>query len=127
MYPHFGNKECVTNEKCTHSAGWVTTKPSSFQFQSFMIECAGSLAEEPEYPTDALILPLVQLLNMAEVNHRSLSSVDDTPFDYTNRFDAEIKVKSVQAELSRWKASLPLVCQPSKSDEREFKAIANAS
>lgn len=92
-----------------------------------MIECAGSLAEEPEYPTDALILPIVQLQNMAEVNHRSLSSVDDAPFNYTNRFDVEIKVQSYQVELARWKDSVPLNCQPSESDGREFKAIAHAS
>lgn len=92
-----------------------------------MIECAGSLAEEPEYPTDALILPLVQLQNMAEVNHRGLSSVSDTSFDYTNRFDIEIKVQSFQAELARWRDSLPLVCQqPSKLVWAGIQTIANS-
>jgi hypothetical protein len=110
------NEVCVANGNHGHSAGWVTMKPSNLHFQSYMIECASSLAQEMEHPTDALLLPLVQLQNVAEMNHRSLSTVDNIVLDYTNGLDLEMKVQSFQAELVRWRNSLPLVCQqPSKS------------
>lgn len=78
-----------------------------------MIECATSLGQELEHPTDALLLPLVQLQNMAEVNHSSLSTVD-----HMNGQDLEMKVQSFQAELKQWKHSLPLVSQQASKFER---------
>lgn len=90
-------------------------KPNGIQFQSYMIECATSLGQELEHPTDALILPLVQLQNMAEVNHRSLSTAGNTTCDHVNGLDLEMKVQLFQAEFKQWKNSLPLIYQqPSK-------------
>lgn len=90
-------------------------KPTGMQFQSYMIDCAISLGQDLEHPTDALLLPLVQLQNMAEVNHRSLSTVDNTTHDHMNGLDLESKVQSFQVEFKQWKHSLPLVSQqPSK-------------
>ncbi|KAJ5941695.1 hypothetical protein N7516_001863 [Penicillium verrucosum] len=86
--------------------GWAKMNPSGIQFQSYMIECATSLGQELEHPTDALLLPLVQLQNMGEVNHRSISTVD-----YMNGLDLEMKVQSFQAEFKQWKYSLPLACE----------------
>jgi len=37
-----------------------------------MGDCGASLADEMEYPTDALLLPLIQLQQMAEENHNNL-------------------------------------------------------
>jgi hypothetical protein len=37
-----------------------------------MSDCGASLADEMEYPTDALLLPLIQLQQMAEENHDNL-------------------------------------------------------
>ncbi|KGO38225.1 Transcription factor, fungi [Penicillium expansum] len=73
---------------------WITMKPTDL-----------------EHPTDALLLPLVQLQNMAEVNHRSLSTVDNTTHDHMNGLDLESKVQSFQVEFKQWKHSLPLVSQ----------------
>ncbi|KAJ6131766.1 hypothetical protein N7471_006981 [Penicillium samsonianum] len=91
--------------------GWVTMKPNGIQFQNYMIECATSLGQELEHPTDALILPLVQLQNMAEVNHCSLSTAGNTICDHLNGLDLEMKVQSFQAEFKQWKNSLPLIYQ----------------
>lgn len=88
-------------------------KPNGVQFQSYMIECAISLGQELEHPTDALLLPLVQLQNMAEVNHRSLSTVD-----HMNGLELEMKVQSFQAEFKQWKHSLPLTSQQASEFER---------
>ncbi|KAJ5837131.1 hypothetical protein N7447_003157 [Penicillium robsamsonii] len=90
---------------------WVKMRSNSLQFQSYMIECARSLGQELEHPTDALLLPLVQLQNMAEVNHRSLSAVDNTLLDHMIGRDLELKVQSFQAEFKNWKHLLPLVYQ----------------
>jgi hypothetical protein len=101
--------------KAVISIGRVTRKPNSIPFQSYMLECARSLGQELEYPTDALLLPLVQLQNMAEVNHRSLSTVGSTIRDHMDGLDLEMKVQSFQAEFKQWEHSLPLVWQqPSK-------------
>ncbi|KAJ5201567.1 uncharacterized protein N7498_006230 [Penicillium cinerascens] len=107
--PHFPNEPII--KSVVISTGWVTMKPNIIQFQNYMIECARSLGQELEHPTDALILPLVQLQNMAEVNHRSLSTVESTIRDHMNGLDLEMKVQSFQAEFKRWKHSLPLICQ----------------
>lgn len=93
-------------------------KPNGIQFQSYMIECATSLGQELEYPTDTLLLPLVQLQNMAEVNHRSLSTVD-----HMNGLDLEMKVQFFQAELAQWKHSFPLVSQQASKFERSKAPI----
>lgn len=80
-----------------------------------MVECATSLGEELEYPTDAILLPLIQLQKMAELNHQSITADDSTPLDYMGGLDLETKVRSFQNELSKWKQSLPLAShQPSK-------------
>ncbi|KAJ5958029.1 uncharacterized protein N7479_005179 [Penicillium vulpinum] len=91
--------------------GWVKRKSNGVEFQSYMIECARSLGQELEHPTDALLLPLVQLQSMAEVNHCSISAIDNTIRDHMNGLDLEMKVQSFQAEFKQWKESLPLVCQ----------------
>ena len=97
------------------SIGWLTRKPNSIPFQSYMLECARSLGQELEYPTDALLLPLIQLQNMAEVNHHRLSTVGNTIRDHMDGLDLEMKVQSFQAEFKQWEHSLPLVWQqPSK-------------
>ncbi|CAG8071288.1 unnamed protein product, partial [Penicillium nalgiovense] len=95
----------------SRTIGWVTRKPNSIPFQSYMLECARSLGQELEYPTDALLLPLVQLQNKAEVNHRSLSTVGNTISDHMDGLDLEMKVQSFQAEFKQWEHSLPLVWQ----------------
>ncbi|CAG8900629.1 unnamed protein product [Penicillium egyptiacum] len=103
------NGECI-NKSCI-STGWITMKPNSIPFQSYMLECARSLGEELEHPTDALLLPLVQLQNMAEVNHRSLSNVGNIIHDHMDGLDVEMKVQSFQVEFKQWEHSLPLVWQ----------------
>ncbi|CAG8425877.1 unnamed protein product [Penicillium salamii] len=90
---------------------WATMKTNNLQFQSYMVECATSLGEELEYPTDAILLPLIQLQNMAELNHQSITADDSTILDYMGGLDLETKVRSFQDELSKWKQSLPLACQ----------------
>ncbi|KAJ5500831.1 hypothetical protein N7463_008081 [Penicillium fimorum] len=96
---------------------WVKMRSNGLQFQSYMIECARSLGQELEHPTDVLLLPLVQLQNMAEVNHRSLSTVDNNLRDHLNGLDLELKVQSFQAEFKNWKHSLPVVYQqPNEMD-----------
>jgi hypothetical protein len=74
-------------------------KSNSVEFQSYMIECASSLGQELEHPTGALLLPLVQLQNMADVNYRNLSTVDNTMRNHMNGLDIEMKVQSFQAEF----------------------------
>jgi hypothetical protein len=90
-------------------------KPNNIPFQPYMIECATSLGQEMEYPTDSLLLPLVQLQNIAIVNHNSLSTVNSTTQDHVNGLDIEMKVQSFQAEFERWKDPLSLFFhEPSK-------------
>ncbi|KAJ5853350.1 hypothetical protein N7534_005893 [Penicillium rubens] len=95
----------------SRTIGWLTRKPNSIPFQSYMLECAGSLGQELEYPTDALLLPLIQLQNIAEVNHHRLSTVGNTIRDHMDGLDLEMKVQSFQAEFKQWEHSLPLVWQ----------------
>lgn len=92
-------------------AGWVSMKPNNFQFENYMIECARSLCQEPEHPTDALILPLIQLQNIAEVNHRCLLSLEEPISDHMDGLNLELKVRSFQAELQTLKLSLEPGCE----------------
>lgn len=83
-------------------------KRSSIQFESYMAECARSLSRDMEYPTDAFILPLIQLQNISHINHDSLSIFDGTKSGDMNDLDLEIKVHSFQAEFQCWKNSFAL-------------------
>ena len=51
---------------------WIWTKPNTFEYSDYILQCAQSISEAPEYPTDAQILPLVQLQQIGDEYHKIL-------------------------------------------------------
>ncbi|KAJ5770987.1 uncharacterized protein N7511_003038 [Penicillium nucicola] len=91
--------------------GWATMKPNNLQFDNYMMECASSLGQELEHPTDALLLPLVRLQNMADLYHCDFSAIENNSHEYLNGLDLEMKVQAFKAEITQWKHSLPPIYQ----------------
>ncbi|KAJ9640731.1 hypothetical protein H2204_003020 [Knufia peltigerae] len=51
---------------------WIWCKPSTLQCTSYLIQCARSLSDrEPEYPTDTMILPLVEAMVLGNERHHA--------------------------------------------------------
>lgn len=51
------------------TSAWVWRKPTNIHCTDYMMECAQSLSKDPEYETDALILPLLQIHRLGDGFH----------------------------------------------------------
>ncbi|EXJ78958.1 hypothetical protein A1O3_08458 [Capronia epimyces CBS 606.96] len=71
---------------------WTWSKPNTLEHSEYILQCATSLSEAPEYPTDGLILPLVQL--------------DQTGDDYYNALCIGSNESHSQGRLDRVDAHL---------------------
>ena len=60
---------------CYHAStmtSWIWQKPNTLKFSEYVLSCAKSISEDPEYPTDELILPLIQLQQVGDEYHKVL-------------------------------------------------------
>ncbi|KFY07873.1 hypothetical protein V492_06757 [Pseudogymnoascus sp. VKM F-4246] len=48
------------------SSAWVWRQPNNMHYTEYMMQCAQSLSEDPEYETDSLILPLLQIQRLGD-------------------------------------------------------------
>ena len=78
-----------------------------------MGECAASLVDEMEYPTDAVLLPLVQLQQMAEENHENLSMASGRIHSREETQRIQTHLNAFRIQLDRWKTGLSPVLQHS--------------
>lgn len=78
-----------------------------------MGECGASLADEMEYPTDTLLLPLIQLQQIAEENHKNMCMARGKiqPKEEVQRVQTHLNAFRIQ--LDNWKASLSNTLQHS--------------
>ena len=51
---------------------WIWAKPNTLEYSDYILQCAKSISEEPEYPTDELILPLIQIQQIGDEYHKVL-------------------------------------------------------
>lgn len=97
---------------------WIWCKPSNFPHTDYLIKCARSLFEDPEFATDALILPLLETQVLGNDQHLAclvsesklgnLASVARVKTNF-GRFSArlnEVKAKARQQSVSLDLASL---------------------
>jgi hypothetical protein len=71
-----------------------------------MGKCGASLADEMEYPTDALLLPLIQLQQMAEENHKNLSMARGKIHSKEEVQRIQTHLSAFHIQLDNWKAGL---------------------
>lgn len=62
------------------TSSWIWRKPNNLHCTEYLMECAASLARNPEYETDILILPLIQSQTMGDEYHEAFLSSN---FDYS--------------------------------------------
>ncbi|MCJ1329245.1 hypothetical protein MMC10_005924 [Thelotrema lepadinum] len=48
---------------------WIWAKPKTLEYSDYILQCAKSISENPEYTTDELILPLVQAHAIGDEYH----------------------------------------------------------
>ena len=84
----------------------VMGKPNNIQYSQYMAECGASLARETEYPTDSLLLPLVQLQNIADVYHGNLRVARYTVHTAMNISRIQAHLNAFQAQLKDWRQAL---------------------
>ena len=51
---------------------WIWAKPNTLEYSDYILQCAQSISEVPEYFTDELILPLIQLQQIGDDYHKVL-------------------------------------------------------
>jgi hypothetical protein len=51
---------------------WIWAKPNTLEYSDYILQCAKSISEEPEHPTDELILPLIQIQQIGDEYHKVL-------------------------------------------------------
>ena len=87
----------------------VIGKPNNIQYSQYMAECGASLSKQAEYPSDNLLLPLVQLQNMADVYHDNLRVARYTVHTAANISRIQAHLNAFQAQLQHWKQPLGTV------------------
>lgn len=56
---------------------WIWAKPNTLEYSEYILQCAKSISEAPEYPTDELVLPLIQLQQIGDEYHKVLRAGKD--------------------------------------------------
>lgn len=56
------------------TSSWIWRKPNNLHCTEYLLECADSLAKDPEYDTDPLILPLIQSQTLGDEYHEAFLS-----------------------------------------------------
>lgn len=51
---------------------WIWAKPNTLEYSNYILECARSISEAPEFATDELVLPLIQLQQIGDEYHKVL-------------------------------------------------------
>jgi hypothetical protein len=71
-----------------------------------MSECGASLADEMEYPTDALLLPLIQLHQIAEEHHLNMCIARGNLQSREEVQRVQTHLNAFRIQLGNWKARL---------------------
>ena len=72
-----------------------------------MEQCASSLQEEPQYPTDTMLLPLVQLHRLAETADDLYRMEDPDCHSEFGKIRLQTHVKKFNIQIKHWLASVP--------------------
>lgn len=73
------------------TSSWIWRKPNNLHCTEYLLQCAESLAKDPEYETDPLILPLIQSQTLGDEYHEAFLSSN---FNYSGpSCSARIKAK----------------------------------
>lgn len=94
------------------ASAWVWRKPNNIHYTEYMMECAQSLSKDPEYETDALILPLLQTQLLGDEFHDLLLP---TNIDYSSSSSSEqvqTHVRTFRAKIDELLPKEPSDCLP---------------
>jgi hypothetical protein len=78
-----------------------------------MGECGASLVDEMEYPTDALLLPLIQLQQMTEESHKNLCMARGKIQSREELQRIQTHLNAFRIQLDNWKTGLSSMLQHS--------------
>ena len=94
------------------SLSWLG-RPSPMPYTDYMQECAQSLADDPEYPTDEAIAPILELQCLADKHHKSLfiARLGSLPRETVQLLQQQLDETHAQFDIFR--ASLPTAVQHS--------------
>ena len=82
-----------------------------------MGECGASLGDELEYPTDALLLPLIQLQQMAEENHKNLCMASGKSQTREEVQRIQTHLNAFRIQMDGWRHELSPMLQRSAAVE----------
>ncbi|KIW90554.1 uncharacterized protein Z519_09201 [Cladophialophora bantiana CBS 173.52] len=88
---------------------WIWCKPSNFHCTDYLLRCARSLSDEPEYVTDTMIAPLLETHVLGNDQHRAYLP---TKFDYSS----PITPGQMEANLKKSQETLDKI-QPKEQSE----------
>ncbi|KIX99030.1 uncharacterized protein Z520_05491 [Fonsecaea multimorphosa CBS 102226] len=100
------------------TSAWIWRKPNNVPFSSYMLECAQSLADNPEYDTDVLILPLLRMQVLGDEYHNILLSGN---FAYSGPLSSV----RLEATLSTFRTKMDEILQLSTEEYNLITTLAS--
>ncbi|KFY04410.1 hypothetical protein V491_09353 [Pseudogymnoascus sp. VKM F-3775] len=91
------------------ASAWVWRKPNNIHYTEYIMQCAQSLSEDPEYETDTLILPLLQTQRLGDQFRDLLLPIN---LDYSS----SCGIGQIRTHMRTFRAKLDEVLPNSVSD-----------
>ena len=85
---------------------WISAKPKTLEYSEYVLKCAQSISGNPEYTTDELILPLIQIQAIGDEYHQVLRVNRDQVHSQTRLDRIGAHARSFQKQIDDLKSTL---------------------
>lgn len=94
------------------AASWVWCKPNNLRDTDYLVQCARSLSDDPEYVTDAMILPLVQTQVLGNEYHTAYLPSNFDHLSPPASTQAQSRVSEFRAKMEDIQSGTSSECLP---------------
>jgi hypothetical protein len=94
---------------------WIWAKPNTLEYSDYILQCAKSISEEPEYPADELILPLIQIQQIGDEYHKVLRVARNENHSQSVLDRIGVQVRSFKKQMQDLKDNLRPTAAHSKA------------
>ena len=92
---------------------WIWAKPKTVEYSEYILQCAKSISENPEYTTDELVLPLIQLQAIGDEYHEALRLTRGEIYSQTHLDRISTHLRSFQKRIADLKSTLTVTAASS--------------
>ena len=85
---------------------WIWAKPKTVECSEYILQCAKSISESPEFTTDELVMPLIQLQAIGDEYHEALRVTRGEIYSQTHLDRISTHIRSFQKRIADLKSAL---------------------